>query len=143
MRNAQQFIVNGEPVAKGRPKFAKGRVYTPLRTVMGEQAIKQAAESAGVEMLHGAVTLHVKAYFKAPNSWSAKRLEYAECGDIRPTKRPDVDNILKLVSDALNGVCWEDDKQIVTAAIEKFYSQFPRVEISYWSASGIIVEPVK
>lgn len=143
MRNAQHFVVVGEPVAKGRPKFGRGKVYTPRRTIIGEREMAEAAKAAGVQLLHTAVALHVRAYFKTPNHWSGVRMQHAENGEIRPTKRPDFDNIAKLAGDALNGICWDDDKQIATAAIEKFYSEFPRVEISYWPISGANIEEAK
>ena len=50
-------------------------------------------------------------------------------GDIRPTKTPDYDNIGKIISDALNGVAYRDDAQIVEANISKYYSNLPRVEV--------------
>ena len=51
------------------------------------------------------------------------------CEEIRPTKKPDGDNILKAVADALNGVCYKDDKNIVKMSIEKFYSDMPRIDV--------------
>jgi len=50
-------------------------------------------------------------------------------GKIRPTKKPDGDNILKAVADALNGVCYKDDKCLIKMSIEKFYSDVPRIEV--------------
>jgi Holliday junction resolvase RusA-like endonuclease len=47
-----------------------------------------------------------------------------------PTKKPDADNILKLVADALNGLAYVDDKNIVTAHAHKVYSDRPRLEIN-------------
>lgn len=49
---------------------------------------------------------------------------------IRPTKKPDLDNIMKCVTDALNEIAYQDDKQIVSASIEKYYSEEPRVEVA-------------
>ena len=50
-------------------------------------------------------------------------------GDMRPVKRPDWDNVGKIVTDALNGVAYDDDSQIVSASVEKYYSEEPRTEI--------------
>jgi Holliday junction resolvase RusA-like endonuclease len=45
-------------------------------------------------------------------------------------KRPDADNILKLVADALNGVAYDDDKRVVVASVCKLWSSQPRLEIT-------------
>ena len=51
-------------------------------------------------------------------------------GKIRPTKKPDADNIMKAVADALNGIAYKDDSQIVNVTIAKWYSDTPRVEVA-------------
>ena len=58
-----------------------------------------------------------------------------EAGLIRPTKRPDVDNVLKIVCDALNKIVYDDDACIVDAQVRKYYSANPRVEISIEEAA--------
>ena len=73
--------------------------------------------------------LFVKAYYKIPKSASKKKRMAMLSEEIRPTKKPDGDNILKAVADALNGVCYKDDKSIVKMSIEKFYSDVPRIEV--------------
>ncbi|MCI8629215.1 MAG: RusA family crossover junction endodeoxyribonuclease, partial [Firmicutes bacterium] len=73
--------------------------------------------------------LSVAAYFKIPKSASKKKRIAMLCEEIRPTKKPDGDNILKAVADALNGVCYKDDKNIVKMSIEKFYSDMPRIDV--------------
>lgn len=145
MRHANKFTIAGEPVAKGRPRFGKGRTYTPQKTFDYEAHVRNAASITigNNEPLEGAIALHVRAFFSMPKSFSIKSREYAESGNIRPTKRPDIDNVLKIIADALNGVAWRDDSQIVTAAVEKFYSDLPRVEVTYWSASGHNLELIK
>lgn len=50
-------------------------------------------------------------------------------GELLPTKKPDIDNITKCVLDALNGIAYHDDSQIVRLTVEKFYAQQPRVEV--------------
>ena len=53
-----------------------------------------------------------------------------EAGEIRPIKRPDWDNIGKLITDALiNNLAYHDDSQIVSCTVEKYYSEQPRVEV--------------
>ena len=50
-------------------------------------------------------------------------------GHIRSTKKPDCDNIAKIILDALNGLAYKDDKDIVSCLIEKWYGDEPRVEV--------------
>jgi Holliday junction resolvase RusA-like endonuclease len=50
-------------------------------------------------------------------------------GTERPTKKPDIDNIEKIIFDALNGIAYNDDSQIVSCWADKFYSTVPRVEV--------------
>ena len=49
--------------------------------------------------------------------------------EIRPTKKPDLDNVAKLILDSLNNVAYKDDSQIVMLKVEKFYGEIPRMEI--------------
>ena len=50
-------------------------------------------------------------------------------GELLPTVKSDLDNCLKSIMDALNGVAYEDDKQVVMATINKWYSEEPKAEI--------------
>lgn len=75
------------------------------------------------------VEMRITAYMKIPKSASkAVRAKMID-GSVRPTVKPDWDNIGKLVADALNGIAYEDDKCIVAAQVRKFYSEQPRTEI--------------
>lgn len=73
--------------------------------------------------------IHVIEYRKIPKSKSKKFQQQAEEKLVRPITKPDVDNIGKNVKDALNGVCYPDDSQIVKEINEKFYSNNPRLEV--------------
>jgi len=70
----------------------------------------------------------VSAYFGVPQSWGAKKRAAALAGAIRPAKRPDLDNVVKML-DALNEVVWRDDAQVVSGLIEKYYSDRPRLRV--------------
>ena len=119
----------GEPKGKERPRFChNGQIYTPKQTTTYEQQIifdyyKQCGNVKFNE--NSQLELSVAAYFKIPKKKKAEM----RIGGIRPTKKPDGDNILKAVADALNGVCYKDDKNIVKMSIEKFYSDVPRIEV--------------
>jgi len=127
------FTVAGEPKGKERPRFChNGQIYTPKQTTTYEQQIifdyyKQCENVKFDE--NSQLELFVKAYYKIPKSASKKKRMAMLSEEIRPTKKPDGDNILKAVADALNGVCYKDDKSIVKMSIEKFYSDVPRIEV--------------
>lgn len=124
-----KLTIPGEPCAKQRPRLGKGYTYTPEKTVNYETLVKQLYIMQSKERLEGALRLTVEAFFSIPKSASRKNREKMLQGEIRPTKRPDWDNIGKIVSDALNGLAYHDDSQIVSATVEKWYSTEPRVEV--------------
>lgn len=122
-RSPLTITIPGKPGAKGRPRFvrATGRTYTPTETVNAEAYIRALAVHEGAQPVEGAVSLTMRAVFDVPKSWSRKRREAALLGEIKPTSRPDLDNIGKLVKDALNGVAFKDDAQVVSMHLEKAY----------------------
>jgi Holliday junction resolvase RusA-like endonuclease len=123
----------GEPKGKGRPRFVKqtGRAFTPAATRSYEAALRFAAQEAmaGRAPLEGALRVEIRAGFPIPASWSKYKRESAALGTIRPTVKPDADNLAKML-DALNEVVWRDDKQAVSVLIEKRYSVTPDLTIS-------------
>jgi Holliday junction resolvase RusA-like endonuclease len=125
--------VCGEPKAKGRPRFSRktGVAYTPAGTRSYENLLRAAGQDAmkGEPPLICAVTLRMAAIMSVPTSWSQKKQKLALGGAIRPTTRPDADNLLKTVSDALNGVVLRDDKQIVDVHVSKHYGTRPLVRV--------------
>lgn len=129
-----KFVVLGEPFGKQRPRYTKfGRAYTPKETVNYESLVKVAyMDQIGMDAIisEGNVYVEINAYFKIPKNTSKKKTESMIKGYIRPTKKPDVDNIAKIILDALNGVAYSDDTQVVEIIVTKSYSETPRVEIT-------------
>lgn len=123
--------VPGDPVAKGRPRFAAGRAYTPAKTLRWEELAKwsAAAQYGPLPPVDGAVRLTVTARFTIPKSWSRTKRAKAIGGVIKHTSRPDADNLLKAVGDAMNGVLWLDDSQVCEARVEKLWGETPGVYI--------------
>lgn len=70
----------------------------------------------------------ITAYMSIPTSKSKKFKQAAILGGERPAKKPDTDNIFKCITDALSGIAYKDDKQIVAATVNKWYAEVPRVE---------------
>lgn len=81
--------------------------------------------------------MRIVAYFPIPKSTSKKKRQLMLEGQIRPTKKPDFDNIGKIVCDALNTVAYHDDVQIVDAQVRKFYSEEPRVVVTIQEAAPV------
>lgn len=127
---ALRIHIPGEPVAKGRPRFARGRAYTPEKTASWEAFAKwQARMQLGAPpILQGPVSVTVTATFAVPLSWPKAKREAALRGEIAHVSRPDGDNLLKAM-DAFNGLLWVDDAQITRAVIEKRYGSEPGVVV--------------
>ncbi len=134
MSAAIYFVVPGAPHGKGRPRASSRggfvRMYTPAATQAYETLIaKQAAFARGDwPVMATPMSLRVAAYHPIPASWSKRKQQQALAGDLIPGK-PDLDNVAKAVLDALNGVVYLDDKQVVRLVAEKRYSFEPRVEV--------------
>jgi len=130
-----KFTIPGEPVAKGRARSTvrMGRVahYTPEKTARYENLVRLAAHQAmsGRAPSDGPIQLIVHAFLTIPGSWSAKKQQEAAMGRLPPTKRPDLDNIVKAIKDGLNGVAWKDDSQVIHLHAHKLYGD-PRVEVT-------------
>ena len=143
--NEVKFTVLGEPKGKARPRisvrkfkgtdgtdqtFAKG--YTPKDTVMYENQVRaEYHNQCGERIFPDGIMLdcRITAYYGIPKSTSKKKRELMLRHRIRPTKKPDFDNVAKVVCDSLNGIAYHDDKQIVDGMFRKFYSDRPRVEV--------------
>lgn len=126
------FTVPGEPKAKARPRMTTtGMAYTPKKTVEYENWVKQCylIEQKG-KKLEGQIKAEIAAYFTIPKSTSKKKRKEMTNYLIRPTKKPDSDNVAKVILDSLNGLAYDDDKQIIDLRIMKFYGEDPRVEVT-------------
>jgi Holliday junction resolvase RusA-like endonuclease len=122
------FVIPGPMRGKGRPRFvrATGRAYTPDTTMNAEAWVKHCASQAGATPIDGPVALHMDIMVGIPPSWTKKKRAAALSGEVRPTQKPDLDNVVKLVGDALNGIAWNDDKQIVEIKISRRYAEIER-----------------
>ncbi|WP_348772908.1 RusA family crossover junction endodeoxyribonuclease [Paenibacillus sp. Marseille-P2973] len=129
-----RFTVYGEPVAQGRPKFSTAggfaKAYDPEKSKDYKDYVRLAAsQHAPAFLLEGPIQMTLIAYRSIPKSFSKKKAAEAEAGIVFPTTKPDADNYLKGVKDALKGVIWRDDSQVVDATVRKRYSNRPRIEV--------------
>jgi Holliday junction resolvase RusA-like endonuclease len=129
------YIVYGEPVGKGRPRFAKRgnfvSTYTPQKTKTYEDEIRMMARAAmgSSEPLETPVTVAIYIRVGIPASYSKQKRKDALAGTIKPTKKPDLDNIAKAFLDAMNEIVYLDDKQVVGLHVTKVYAETPAVEV--------------
>lgn len=127
-----KFTVPGNPVGKARPRMTRsGHAYTPDKTVSYENLVKMCFIEKYTDWVpvSGEAILRMNAYYPIPKSASKKKKIDMVIGEIRPTKKPDLDNVMKAIADALNGIAYVDDSQIVTAEVRKYYDDTPRVEV--------------
>jgi Holliday junction resolvase RusA-like endonuclease len=117
------FTLPIAPVAKGRPRFGNGRTYTPAETLRFERQLVQLARRYAPKVpLTGPLGLWLVFTVKKP-----KRTKNAT-----PCVRPDLDNYCKAVMDALNGLFWKDDAQVVSIIAGKEYGD-PEIRIGVWA----------
>ena len=146
-----EFKVFGKPQGKARPrvyhsqKTGKTWAVTPEKTVSYEQQIIKACKEAMERSHHEGyfnnepLWLTITAYYDIPKSTSKKQRQLMYNDDIFPTKKPDVDNIAKVVCDALNNVLYKDDTQICDLEINKRYINEPCDEQDVIQHSCIVV----
>ncbi|CAN7339924.1 MULTISPECIES: RusA family crossover junction endodeoxyribonuclease [Paraburkholderia] len=136
------FTVDGEPVAKGRPRASRTdtgiRMRTPKKTKSYESKIRAAATAAmfGGIPFGRPVSLKVEIYLPIPASWPKARQTKAAQDVVRATNKPDADNVVKAVKDAMNEIVYEDDSQVVELSARKRYGREPRVEIEVKELDG-------
>ena len=130
------FAIPGAAVAKGRPRATRtGRMFTPAKTASAEAFIRHLATDAMANRppMTGPVALAVEVIVPVPASWARKKKAAALAGEIHPIGRPDLDNLAKLVSDALNGVVFVDDAQVTLLMAGKQYGQHAKTNVEVTS----------
>ena len=141
------FIIEGPVIPKGRPKFhritkrdkktnkLKNMVvtYTPQRTLDYETKVKESYLSeypAGIAFEKEPISMVLNIYMAVPKSVSKKKREHMICFEYPTKHNGDCDNLLKSVADALNGVAYTDDCQIVHVTVNKFWSETAKAEVT-------------
>lgn len=129
-----EIRIPGAPQGKGRARSMRlksGQTihYTPEKTRTYEGVIKSLAIDAMGDGLPfgGPLELEIVCTYPVAASWPAWKRELALAGQLAATVKPDLDNVAKAVKDALNGVVWGDDTQVIRALITKVYGERPQV----------------
>ena len=133
MFKAYTFIVHREPKGKQRVRVTRsGHAYTPNDTTTYEGIVRSEYQTqlGNAKPFLGPVEVSIQACCEIPKSWSKKKQDQAKHLEIRPTKKPDSDNIAKMICDALNGLAYKDDAQVVDLHVSKVYTDgLPYVEV--------------
>lgn len=121
------FFVQCNPRGQGRPRFSGNVAYKTSEDKAYEQGIHMAYRAAypGAEPIHGPCKVVINALYPIPKRTSKRQREQMLEGIMLPIVRPDIDNIYKAVLDALNGVAYDDDKQVVEGEMRKYYGEKP------------------
>lgn len=134
-----RFQIPGEPKGKARPRVftnkqtGRSQAITPKDSMSYENLVKWIYTSAmEPTKFEGEIEARIVAMYGIPKSMTKRNRQLIEEGKLHPTKKPDLDNIAKIVLDALNGIAYKDDSQVVKLTVEKHYSDNPRVEVSLW-----------
>lgn len=137
------FRVEGEPIGKGRPRVtARGgkfaHAYTPKKTKEYEDKIRfefMASTCEKMPVFEKGVPLkaEITIAFSIPQSYTKKKQEQCRNGLLVPTKKPDIDNVIKCIFDAIsNDYCFHDDSQVTEVVAEKIYSETPYVDVKIY-----------
>ena len=132
-----EIVVYGEPVPQGRPKFVRignhVHTYDPEKSRSYKQLVRfwvtqHLKKIDGFKPYENALCVDLTFYLGIPTSWSKQKRIQASQGVIRPTSKRlgDADNLCKAVTDAISGLVYVDDSQIVNLGISKYYSETPR-----------------
>ena len=127
-----KFEILGQPVAKQRPRVTRsGIAYTPSKTVNYEAVVKLTYQSlySHREPISGHIEATITAVFPVPKSYSKKKTEGLLNGRYNYDKKPDCDNLAKIILDSLNGIAYKDDSQVTLLHIAKEYGTQPKVII--------------
>lgn len=133
--NKIAFRVLGKPIPQSRPRHGKYHDYYDPKIVEYRERVKASALEALAHFTNwdGSTEKPLDMYLfialPIPASWSKKKQCMAQEGLILPTTKPDSSNILKGVEDALNGVVYKDDSQIVRTHVVKMYAFNPAIQV--------------
>lgn len=126
------FEIEGKIKGKGRPRFSNYggfvKTYTPADTASYENLIKvQFRITCGKWYSEMPLKMKITAIHGIPKSTSKKDRARMLSGELKPTKKPDADNICKIICDALNGIAYKDDTQVVELKMQKVYGELEKV----------------
>jgi Holliday junction resolvase RusA-like endonuclease len=129
------FTIPGDPIPFARAGSNKGRRFTPKKQgdFMGVVKLFAQRAMAGKPPLEGPISVRVRAVYLTPASWSQKRKDAARW----KTSKPDADNIVKILKDAMNTIVFRDDAQVAVLHVQKIYGPVAGVTVEVASLEGV------
>ena len=115
------IFIPGKPKGKQRPRVVRGHAFTPQQTKDYELMIANLYKAMHGKMIDGYVRVEIYPLYLVPKKCTKKKREQIERKEILPAVKPDIDNIIKIVLDGLNGVAYKDDKQVIEVKARKAY----------------------
>jgi len=123
------IIVEGKIKGKARPRVFNGHAMTPKDTVNYENWVKVCYQQQSKMYLEGSIRASITAYYKVPKSYTKKKIQAIRDGLEYPQKKPDIDNVAKIILDSLNGIAYKDDSQVIELSVLKRWTEdIERVE---------------
>lgn len=118
-------IVAGKIKGKARPRFntKTGRAFTPGDTISYENWIKCCYKDQCGKYLEGPIRARIEVYHQIPKSYTKGKRLACKHNITPPCKKPDSDNIAKIVLDSLNKIAFDDDSQVVELAVIKRWTE--------------------
>jgi len=143
-----RLVIYGKTVPQGRARFKHikckdGReldiAYDPTKSRDFKALVyEEALKVKPIKPFEGEVGISVVVFRAMPKDFSKKKQQMAINGEISPITRPDWKNYFAGIEDALKGVMWKDDSQVVDVSGGKRYSDIPRVEIEVWEKKMLL-----
>lgn len=131
-----EFTIPGQPQGKARARITRYGSYTPEKTVFYENLIKLSYVNKTDFYSEKPLHISIEAIFEPVKSVSKVQRQAMLNDLIKPTKKPDIDNIAKVVLDALNGVAFKDDTQVINLTLNKRYGEIGKVVVTIVEVGG-------
>ena len=138
-----EIVITGKPVPKGRPqafRFGNGiKMRTPKKTANWEEDARMVARHVMKDRppLIGPLSLSVRVVIAPAYSWAGWKKGATLSGEMKPTSKPDLDNVVKAAKDAMNGILWIDDAQVVRLSAAKTFGSAPMVVVTATPEAGL------
>lgn len=131
--------MEGRAVPQPRPRVyqtatGKSKAVNSRQSITYKRIVKMTAKGCmnkqHLILTESPLEMRLTFVFTPPKSYTKKKLRAVESGELRYTKKPDLDNLAKGILDALNGTVYKDDSQIITLSINKEYGHTDHVLIN-------------